>query len=97
MEEKQYEEIKEKLINSDVTFIAELVRLYGIDIELQDCIAALVTADLLKYADYEGAKERWGLRFKKSELLSLIMQTINGMARRIDELESESNTKTEVK
>ena len=88
MTEEELKKIEEEIKKLNVDFIVGLVKSQNIEQQLVDCVVALCQADLFKYQNKEGARERWGLRYSKDSRISSIMSIINGMALRIEELEN---------
>lgn len=78
-----------KLTNRSIQTLECLKDALELKTELGDCLAALHHSKLLSYAKKEGMTRRFGTRVKKNVTLSLVLQVINGMAEKIDELEKE--------
>jgi hypothetical protein len=80
-----------RLTGRDISNLQSFADAILLSAELEDVFIAFHQAKLTEYGDYEksrvGMAERWGSRVaKRNSELSFIMQMVNGMAIKIDEL-----------
>jgi hypothetical protein len=75
-----------RLTNKSIAILDSFANAFILSAELNDILVAFHQAKLTQYASKEGMKERWGSRTRKHDVLSFLMQVVNGMANKIDEL-----------